>query len=179
MTLRDAHTATLTAGLLAGLALCLTGAPAGAQDAVTFAPTYAASQGSPYSEVYARTFGHTGKPAQAAPLETAAPPAVPAAVPAPAPGPGGVVYVIEDNRLLTYRADDYTGFSGGGAAVDQAPLPPAETAYIGGAPEVRVPTVADRFYGATVPAGPAFEAAPLDTAGGPIPLIPAAGLPAE
>jgi len=141
---------------------------AGAQDAAVFTPTYAASPGSPYSDVYARTFGTTGRPDAAAgqteppPLETAAAPPASAEEAAPDVVPGAVVYVIEGSRLLTYRAADYAG---GGSAVDQAPLPPAETAYIGGAPEVQVPTIADRLYSRSAPAA---------KAGGPVPLLPPA-----
>ncbi|WP_340118458.1 hypothetical protein [Pelagibius sp. 7325] len=165
------------ARLALALAVALPAGSAGAQDAAVFTPTYAASPGSPYSDVYARTFGTTGRPDAAAgqaeppPLETAAPPAsaleaAPAFVPTGVPaGVPAVVYVIEGSRLLTYRASDYAG---GGAAVDQAPLPPAETAYIGGAPEVRVPTIADRLYSRSAPAGPAVET------GDPIPLLPPA-----
>lgn len=154
--------------LAAGVALAALAAlpgHAGAQDAAVFTPTYAASTGSPYSDVYARTFGTTGRPDAAAsqaeplPLETAAPPPS-AQEAAPAVGPG-VVYVIEGSRLLTYRAADYAS---GGTAVDQAPLPPADTAYIGGAPEVQVPTIADRLY----------SRPPATPAGGPIPLPPPA-----
>jgi hypothetical protein len=79
-----------------------------AQDAAYFTPTYAASRGSPYSEVYARTFAP-------APLETAAPPAE-------AARPAGVVYVIEDGRLLTYSAEAYAH---GGPASAGAALPAA------------------------------------------------------
>lgn len=160
------------------LAAAVTILPGGAdaQDAAVFTPTYAASQGSPYSEVYARAFGTTGSPAAAAdaagppPLETAAaPPAQEGAPEALDPGdvPGvvpGVVYVIEGGRLLTYEAADYPA----GAAVGQAPLPPAETAYIGAAPEVRVPTIADRLYSRPPVAAPAGET------GAPIPLLPPA-----
>ena len=141
---------------------------ADAQDAAVFTPTFAASQGSPYSEVYARAFGTTGSPAAAVgaagppPLETAAaPPAqegAPGVVPGGVPGVApGVVYVIEGGRLLTYEAADYPA----GAAVGQAPLPPAETAYIGAAPDVQVPTIADRLYS-------------RPPAAAPIPLLPPA-----
>ena len=160
--------------LVVAVALAALPRPAGAQDAAVFTPTYAASPGSPYSDVYARAFGTTGRPDAAAsqaeppPLETAAPPPASAQEAAPGVAPGvvpDVVYVIEGSRLLTYRAADYAG---GGSAVDQAPLPPAETAYIGGAPEVQVPTVADRLYSRSAPAARAAEA------GGPISLLPPA-----
>ncbi|GAB4358405.1 MAG: hypothetical protein Kow00114_10570 [Kiloniellaceae bacterium] len=145
-------------------ALAVLPAGAGAQDAAVFTPTYAASQGSPYSDVYARTFGTTGRPAaeEPPPLETAAAPPAQAGAPQ-AIAPGGtapeVVYVIEGGRLLTFEAADYPA----GTAADAAPLPPAETAYIGAAPEVQVPTIADRLY--RQPPAPA-------PAGGPIPLLP-------
>ena len=137
----------------AALTLGLFAAAANAQDATYFTPTYAASQGSPYSDVYARAFGTPpapaqgtpaqakpaqGGPAQAAPLETSAPP------PESDQTDADVVYVIEGDGLLTYRAEDYA--SGRGSAVAQSPLPPAETAYIGGSPDVQVPTIADRLY---------------------------------
>lgn len=155
------------------LALCLlVGLPpaaAPAQTAPYFSPTYAASEGSPYSDVYARTFG-----AGAPPLETSAPPASP-----PPPGPvaaendSPVVYVIDNGRLLTYRAEDYA--SGSGEAEAQVPLPKLNPAYPLTPPEVRMPTIADRLYGA-----PAQEAPPLETAGGapgaprPLQLVPPA-----
>jgi len=130
----------LAAGLFCGL--LAGGGGAAAQDAAYFSPTYAASRGSPYSEVYARTFG-------APLLETAAAP--PAAAEIPASGPGvvpGVVYVIEDGRLLTYSAGDYA--SGGGQALAGTALP---TAPAGG-----------RLYGAMPPQPAAAD--------GPIPLLP-------
>lgn len=111
---------------------------AAAQDAAYFSPTFAASHGSPYSEIYARTFG-------APPLETAAP--APAAAPADAPAPS-VVYVIENDRLLTYSATDFA--RGGAQALAGAALP---TAPAGG-----------RLYGAIPPA-------PADS-GDAVPLLP-------
>ncbi|MGD1877431.1 MAG: hypothetical protein ACFB13_08015 [Kiloniellaceae bacterium] len=167
----------------AALTLGLFTAAAVAQDAAYFTPTYAASQGSPYSDVYARAFGTPpapvqAAPAQAAPLETSAPPPdAPPANPAASGQPNAeVVYVIEGSGLLTYRAEDYA--SGRGEAVSRSPLPPAETAYIGGAPDVQVPTIADRLYSGSggkpaleTAAGPAPQ--PSET-GAPIPLTPPA-----
>jgi len=63
--------------------------------------------------------------------------------------------VIEDGRLLTFRAEDYA--SGSGAALVGTALPPAESSRSLGTPQVRVPTIADRLYGT----------APLETAAGP------------
>ena len=145
------------------LLLASSGGTASAQNAAYFSPTYAASEGSPYSEVYARTFGAGGPP-----LETSAPPPAPpprlAAPPAP-PGNSlpGVVYVIENGRVLTYSAEAYAQ---GGEALARSDLPSVG----GGAmnPEVRVPTVADQFY-----AAPALKtAAGPDGQGRPIPLLP-------
>ena len=153
---RGCRPAAFAAVLLAGAALVWSAAAAG-QDAAYFTPTYAASQGSPYSEVYARTFG-------APPIVTAAPP--PAAPnPSVAPTPS-VVYVIEDGRLLTYSAEVYA--RGGGEPLAGAPLPAADASYGRLAPEVRVPTVADRLY-ARPPLESAAGAAPDN---GPIPLLP-------
>lgn len=141
---------------LAVLSVLLAGwaGAAAAQSAAHFSPTYAASEGSPYSDIYARAFG-----AGAPPLETAAPPAAGAAE-------SSVVYVIEGGRLLTYSAEAY---SGGGGARGSSLLPPAETDFRAFAPQLRVPTVTDRLYGAP----------PLDTAAGPDagPDAPAAPIP--
>lgn len=134
---------------------------AAAQSAAYFSPTYAASQGSPYSEVYARTFGSGGPP-----LETSAPPpAVPETGPASAPE--ATVYVIEGGRVLTYSAEDYAS---GGTALARSALPSAGGGAI--APEVRVPTVADRLYDTPSPA-PALETAAGPQDGGSlVPLLP-------
>lgn len=96
-----------------------TGGAALAQDAAYFTPTYAASRGSPYSEVYARAFG-------APPLETAAPPAEVAS-------PAGVVYVIENGRLLTYSAEDYA-HGGPASAGTKLPAAPGEGRLYGAIP---------------------------------------------
>jgi len=148
------------AGLLAG-------GVAAAQDAAYFSPTYAASHGSPYSEVYARTFGAEGG---APPMETAAPPPPARSAPSvpilPPFAPPPVVYVIEDNRLLTYDAEDYA--RGTGAALSGVALPGNGSAPGGPAPEVRVPTIADRLY-----APPPLETAAGAASGGaPVPLVP-------
>jgi hypothetical protein len=125
----------------------------------------AAAQGSPYSDIYARAFG-------------VAPP--PTAIPAtPLPGPGGageaasgdVVYVIEDGRLLTYRAGDYA--SGNGEALTRSPLPSAESAYSFSPPELLIPSIADRLYGTAPLETAAGEAAAANAeAPAPIPLFP-------
>lgn len=137
--------------------LVLAAVPATAQEASYFSPTYAASEGSPYSSVYARTFGAGGPPAPEAPLETGAAPPEPVP-PEPAPagsGTGDVVYVIENGRLLTYKAQD---FARGGPAVTGTAVPPAP----GGA---ELSSITGRLYG-TPPSRPEAEAT------GPIPLLP-------
>ena len=149
-------------GLLFGslLAAAASGDTAAAQSAAYFSPTYAASEGSPYSEVYARAFGAGGPP-----LETSAPrPTLQLRPPPASPGVApGVVYVIEDGRLLTYSAESYAT---GGQALARSSLPPAGPG--GPAPEVRVPTIADRLYET-----PALEtAAGSGRQGMPIPLLP-------
>jgi hypothetical protein len=159
----------LVAALAAGAA-----GPAAAQDASYFSPTYAASDGSPYSSVYARTFGAGGPPpAEApaqAPLVTGAGPSVPATPAAPADsGPdSSVVYVIEDGRLLTYRAEDYAR---GRGAVAGAAVPPAVTGSAGSTPPADLSSITNRLYG-TPPlptaAGPASAADPA----APIQLVP-------
>lgn len=154
--------------------------PAAAQDARYFSPTYAASDGSPYSSVYARTFGAGGPPAAGAPaappLVTGAGPAVPATPTLPADsGPdGSVVYVIEDGRLLTYRAEDYTR---GRDAVAGAAVPPAVIGSAGSTPPADLSSITNRLYGAPPPlatgAGPTAPSPP----GGPIQLVPPPGKP--
>jgi len=130
---------------LAVVSLVFWAAGATAQNQPYFSPTFAASvKGSPYSDVYARTFGG-GAPAPAPAPEATGNPA-----------PGGVVYVIEGGGLLTYRAEDYA--KGSGEAVARAPLPPTDFARGISAPEVRLPSIADKFYAAP----------PLETAAGPI-----------
>lgn len=152
--------------LIAGLA-SITGLTCGkaaqAQNASYFSPTYAASQGSPYSSVYAKTFGAGGPP----------PPATPEPAPRPAPQPlvtsagpqtsgeDDVVYVIENGRLLTYRAEDYA--RGKGQAVAGTAVPPAPAGRVA-APAAELPSITGRLYGA----------APLETAApdAPIRLVP-------
>lgn len=115
-------------------------------------PTYAASpQGSPYSEIYSRTFGASG----------AAAPGAGTATPGPTPSPGvedaggEVVYVIDSNGLLTYRAEDFS--RGAGTPIGHNPQPlPAATASSG---TLQVPTVAKGLY----------LQPPLETAAGPAP----------
>ena len=124
-----------------------------AQSAPYFSPTYAASEGSPYSSIYAQTFGAGGPPASQAPAASAAPAPLETAAGPAAPPESGVVYVIEDGRLLTYRAEDYAQ---GGQALAGTAVPPAPS----GAADLS--SIADRLY----------EAAPLETAAGPIPLVP-------
>lgn len=155
------------------LLLVLTGAvlptmalpPATAQEARHFSPTHAASDGSPYSSVYARTFGAGGSPAQPAPpLETsAAPPASSAAQSEPdgiVPDgivPDGIVYVIQDGRLLSYRAEDYAQ---GGPALSGAAVPP--NAGAGATPPAELTGITRRLYDTTRPAGPIQLVPPQD-----------------
>ncbi len=138
-----------------------------AQDGRYFSPTYAASDGSPYSSVYARTFGAGGPP----PVEATAPaplvtgtgplvPATPAGPPDSSPD-AGVVYVIEDGRLLTYRAEDYAR---GRSAVAGAAVPPAVTGSVVSTPPADLSSITSRLYGAP----------PLPTAAGPAAADPAA-----
>lgn len=129
--------------------------PATAQEARHFSPTHAASDGSPYSSVYARTFGAGGSPAQPAPpLETsAAPPASSAAQ----SEPDGIVYVIQDGRLLSYRAEDYAH---GGPALSGAAVPP--NAGAGATPPAELTGITRRLYDTTRPAGPIQLVPPQD-----------------
>jgi hypothetical protein len=162
--------ALLVAALAAGAAT-----PAAAQDASYFSPTYAASDGSPYSSVYARTFGAGGPPAQPAPppeapLETSA---APTAAP-PQSGTEGVVYVIEDGRLLTYRAEDYAR---GRGAVAGAAVPPAVTGSAGSTPPADLSSITNRLYGAPPPGSPLLPTAAGPAA--PIQLVPPQGQPAN
>lgn len=149
----------ILAAVAAVLVPALTAVPATAQDAPYFSSTYAASEGSPYSSVYARTFGAGGPPA---PLETGAAPSglAPSDLAPSDPAPteskaGEVVYVIENGRLLTYRAED---FARGGRAVTSTAVPPAP----GGA---ELSGITGRLYGSP-------PAAPVEDAAGPIPLVP-------
>ena len=151
-------TACALTAALSGLATLSLSTAAEAQSAAYFSPTYAASDGSPYSSVYARTFGTGGPPVPAtpapAPLVTSAgPPASASAV------EGDVVYVIEKGRLLTYRAADYAR---GGQALAGAAVPPAASGSAAATPQADLSSIADRLYGAP----------PLDTAAGPIQLVP-------
>lgn len=115
-------------------------------------PTYAASSnGSPYSEIYSRTFGASG--AAAAPTSTPGPDAEDAGV--GVVSDGGVVYVIDSNGLLTYRAEDFSRGSGPPIGHNPQPLPAATA----GAGSLQVPTVADGLY----------LQPPLETAAGPTP----------
>lgn len=140
-----------------------------AQTAPHFSPTYAASDGSPYSSVYARTFG-AGAPTNAAapPLVTSAPPVTPPTTP-PAAGDSGVVYVIEDGRLLTYRAEDYA--RGGGRALAGSPLPPASSGAAAPGGQADLSSIADRLYGAP-PLDTAAGAVPSEAPAAPIQLVP-------
>lgn len=148
------------------LAMACLARPAAAQNAATFSPTYAASEGSPYRDVYARTFGAGGPPAEGTPpLVTGASPPAPAADSA-----GDVVYVIEDGRLLTYRAEDYAR---GGPALSGAALP-AAAGDAAARPRAELSSITNRLYGAPPPqttgAGPAAPSRP----GSPIQLVPPA-----
>ncbi|WP_193369950.1 hypothetical protein [Pelagibius marinus] len=153
---------------------------AAAQDASYFSPTYAASDGSPYSSVYARTFGAGGPPPPAsraaapppetAPLVTGAGRPLPAtpAVPADSGPDGSVVYVIEDGRLLSYRAEDYAR---GRGAFAGAAVPPAVTGSAAATPPADLSSITSRLYGASpldTGAGPAAPSRP----GAPIQLVP-------
>ncbi len=152
-------TACALTAALSGLATLSLSTAAEAQSAAYFSPTYAASDGSPYSSVYARTFG-TGGPPAATPAPTPPPLVTSAGPPASASAAeGDVVYVIEKGRLLTYRAADYAR---GGQALAGVTVPPAASGSAAATPAADLSSIADRLYG-----GP-----PLDTAAGPIQLIP-------
>lgn len=130
------------AAMAAGAAAALLPEGGTAQPAPHFSSTYAASEGSPYKEVYGRTFGTAPEADPGPPLETAAPPADP-----------GVVYVIEDGRLLTYSAADYA--AGDGKAQSLSPQSAGSSSL--GRPATSLPGVADHLYGAP----------PAETAAGP------------
>lgn len=120
-------------------------------------PIYAESaQGSPYREVYSRTFGTSGNPAE--PLR--------GTTPVPAETAEEVVYVINSNGLLTFRAEDYAQDQGGPIGHNPLPLMQAPNA-VPTAP-AQVPTVADSLY----------LQPPLATAAGPRSAQPAAPEPA-
>ena len=145
----------------AGLpAMALPLAPVAAQKARHFSPTYAASDGSPYSSVYARTFGAGGPPAQPAPpLETSAAPPASSATQSEPDGivPDGIVYVIQDGQLLSYRAEDYAQ---GGPALSGAAVPP--NAGAAATPPAELTGITRRLYDTTRPAGPIQLVPPQD-----------------
>lgn len=126
-------------------------------------PTYAESaQGSPYGEVYSRTFGASGEPAE--PSRGTAPNAAPG--PSPTETAGEVVYVIDSNGLLTFRAEDYG--PGQAAPIGHNPQPLMQAPNAVPRTPAQVPTVADSLY----------LQPPLATAAGPRSAQPASPAPA-